>query len=336
VIIAVVLAVIAFIPAMGFMGVILSSYANGAFQRGMSSVTPDTFYDIAITVRKDGQEWRETVKIVCVSITDGIALQVFRTRTEFPEFTIMPLDSGNAAIVPIVSVCDRRMNLRQAVPMITDSATAPTWISSPADLRYTVELASTPSRSSAENERAVREHYRRLRDTTNWGSVMEGRTNVSDRFAGIEFERLLRTDFDNSIDDIPAGALDNHCVGYGPEGSEVSNFRACVQGVWHALPGGPPEAGGQSCQRFRIASQCTATHQDNCTPVERLYRRTVDEEYSERIGWPLQRPGIHGCYGVLETASGFSLLSLATPPLFVVLEPERPSRQGRITRYVED
>ncbi|MGH6952487.1 MAG: hypothetical protein ACREH4_16605, partial [Vitreimonas sp.] len=144
---------------------------NAEIQRAITAVTPDTFFDVTIEVRKDGRQWRETVRVACVSVIGGAnPLWAERTRTEFPEFTVLTL-GDSALVIPTVSVCGRAMDLRRGAPMLTDSAAAPTWVSRAEDLGVEVELSSTRVRA-ADNERVVRDHYRRLRDETSWGAIM--------------------------------------------------------------------------------------------------------------------------------------------------------------------
>lgn len=335
-----VLMVLLLLPPARFMGALIAAYVNAEVQRAITAVTPDTFFDVAITVRNGGRERRETVKVACVSVTDGFSLYVYRTRRAFPEFTVIPSEEGAALVIPVASVCDRP-TLRNA-SMLTDSAVAPTWVASPDSMGVDVELVATPAPVSHDNERAVRDHYRRLRDATTWGAIMgtvDGQSvNISQRVSGNEFERVERTEFDNRIDDIPAGAVEDRCVAYGPRDSETFRFRSCVHAVWHAQgPRNVPEDLSQFCEGFHVARQCTLANPSDCSPDERLYRRTAEEEFSTRIGRSNTSSfQVRGCYGVLGTEEGFSLLTLESPGLFVELEPDDLKSRGRISRYLRD
>ena len=324
------------------LGWLLWLFADSEIQRGIAAIAPDVHHDVTIQVRKDGREWTETVSVACVTtIGGGNPLRASRTRTEFPEFTVLALDDV-VLVVPIVSVCGRSFDLRSGTPVVTDSATGPTWVAPADDLGFAVQLSSERVRA-ANREIQVRDHYRRLRDHTNWGAVMgtvDGQSvNVSDRVSGMEFTRIQRTDFANPIEDLPSGAIEDQCLAYGPRDSDISYLRSCVTSVWHAFEGRgePDEDVRRFCERFDVRQQCTATNPADCGAGERLYRRTGEAEFSGLVG-RTSSPGfpIRACYGMVRTTRGFSLLTLDSPSLFVVLEPEYLSRIGRIRQYLED
>jgi hypothetical protein len=321
-----------------FIGVVLLASVNAEIQRGAATITPDEFRNVAITVRRDDGEWTSNVPIACVAVTDGVALQVYRTRAAFPDFTVITLDAEYTLVVPIGSFCDRA-SLSPDVPIVTDSATVPTWVA-PADaLGFEV---STTVVDALNGEAAVRAHYLRLRDETNWGAIMgtvDGHlVNISNRLSGKEFARIDRVDISTSASTIPPKAIEDRCLGYGTEGSDARQFRACARDVWFNLPGTAvaPDDVQQFCSTYRVTSACTGVDSSDCAPDEQRFTRGAADAFSNRLQrqW---RPheGPNGCYGVVEQALGFSVLALDGAPMFVLLEPSHLADRGRIRRYTQ-
>lgn len=307
-----------------------------------AALTPNTFRDVTISVNHSGRHWSETVRVACVSITDGIALRVYLTRTEFPEFTVISLDDGRALLVPIVSACDRRERLRQGTPFLADSATAPTWIAPAAEAGFDIQTTARSVAASPESDRIVHNHVARVRDETIWGAFLDevnGRlVKTGQRLSGGEFARIERTILGNSITDIPNGGVVGQCIAYGPPNSEAAMFRTCATSVWNRDPSAPAPTNDieNYCGRFQVIGQCTRVESSGCVGEERFYRRNREEEFSSRIGrttWTAVDTPL-GCHGVIGNGHEFSVLSLSSAGLFLLLEPSELKNNRHIQSYL--